>query len=235
MKYDPQAHFRVLGLREGIIDTLPLAIGIAAFGAAFGLLAHQSGMDSLQTGVMGAFVFAGASQVVLVERFAADAGAAAALVAALALNLRIVLMTASLHNDFTGRPWWQIALGAHLATDGSFALVHARKAEGHKAGYAYFMGTCIVTLLVWLVFSLLGYFIAEAIPDPRAFGLDFSFTAAFIAILRSLWRSKADFWPWVISGTMTIALAQLAGLEPHWAMIIAAIAGAIFAARKSYV
>lgn len=43
-------------LSEGIFDTLPLALGVAAYGFAFGIFAAQAGMTELQTGFMGAFV-----------------------------------------------------------------------------------------------------------------------------------------------------------------------------------
>ncbi|MEO1266226.1 MAG: AzlC family ABC transporter permease, partial [Pseudomonadota bacterium] len=95
-------------------DILPLAFGVAVYGAAFGLLAAQAAMTELEVGVMGALVFAGSSQIVAVERMIAGAGAAAAIVAGVALNLRLLLITASVRDIYRDRPWWQIALGAHL-------------------------------------------------------------------------------------------------------------------------
>lgn len=80
--------------RAAFSDIIPLTIGVAIYGAAFGLLAAQAGMSELQTGVMGTFVFAGSSQIVAVERLVAGAGAFTAAMAGLALNLRILLMTA---------------------------------------------------------------------------------------------------------------------------------------------
>ncbi len=89
-----------------------MAAGVATYGLAFGLLAVQAGMHELQVGTMGRLVFAGASQIVAVERLIAGAGAAAALIAAIALNLRLLLITASIRDVFVGRPWWQLLIGA---------------------------------------------------------------------------------------------------------------------------
>ena len=98
----------------GAKDIAPLAIGVGIYGLAFGVLAAQAGMDGLHTGMMSAIVFAGSSQIVAIERIVAGAGAGAAVIAGIALNLRLLLITASLREQFAGRPAWQVALGAHL-------------------------------------------------------------------------------------------------------------------------
>ena len=41
-------------------------------------------------------------------------GARVRIVAGVALNLRLLLITASLREEFAERPFWQIALGAHV-------------------------------------------------------------------------------------------------------------------------
>ncbi|MGF1528368.1 MAG: AzlC family ABC transporter permease [Candidatus Competibacterales bacterium] len=121
--------------RAGLWDITPLALGVAIYGVAFGVLAAQAGMDGLETGVMGMAVFAGSSQIVAVERMAAGSGAMAALAAGIALNLRLLLITASLREELQGRPWWQIVLGVHLATDENWALMHRTRAQSRPAGY----------------------------------------------------------------------------------------------------
>ena len=77
---------------SGAREIVPLAIGAGIYGLAFGLLAAQANMDGLQVGVMGTVVFAGASQIVVVERMMAGAGATIALIAGIALNLRLLLL-----------------------------------------------------------------------------------------------------------------------------------------------
>ena len=73
----------------GAREIAPLAIGVAIYGLAFGLLAAQARFDALQVGVMGAIVFAGGSQIIAAQQLVAGAGAVAAVVAGLALNLPI--------------------------------------------------------------------------------------------------------------------------------------------------
>jgi len=80
---------------SGMRAIAPLAIGVWVYGLAFGLLASQGGFTWIETGLMGFFVFAGSSQIVAVERLAAGAGIATAFIAGIALNLRLLLITAS--------------------------------------------------------------------------------------------------------------------------------------------
>lgn len=212
--------------RAGLIDIAPLALGVAVYGLAFGLLTAQARMAALETGVMGAAVFAGSAQIVAVERMIAGAGAGAALIAGLALNLRLLLITASLREELIGRRWWQIALGAHLASDENWALMHAARKAGRPAGYWYLVGGGAALLAVWVLATASGALFAQALPEPRALGMDFAFAAAFIAILRSLWRGRGDLAPWGVSIGAVASLLGATEIEPSWALVIGGVAGA---------
>lgn len=216
--------------KSGLRDILPLAFGAALYGLAFGLLAAQAGMSSLQTGVMGAFVFSGSAQFIAVERLAAGAGAVTALIAGIALNLRILLMTASLRDVLADRPFWQKLLGVHMTTDESWALFHAARGKGQQTSYWYLVGAGFGMWLCWLASTLAGFSFAAALPEPRALGIDFAFTAAFIAILRGLWAGPRDILPWAIAALSVAALNHFTPMEPSWALVIGGILGAAFAA-----
>ncbi len=215
-------------------DILPLAAGVAVYGLAFGVLATQATMNELQVGVMGGTVFAGAAQILAVERLVAGAGAVAALVAAVAINLRLLLVTASVRDVFAGRPLWQRMLGAHMATDENWALMLATRAKGYNVGYWYLVGGGACLLLTWLVSTVAGAMFAAAIPSPAALGMDFAFTAAFIAVARSLWRGKPDLLPWVFSVFLVSGLTATGLLDSAWALVAGGIGGAFIAALTGY-
>jgi 4-azaleucine resistance transporter AzlC len=215
--------------QSGLRDILPLALGAALYGTAFGLLAAQAGMSGLQTGLMGGLVFSGSAQFIAVERLAAGAGAVTALIAGIALNLRILLMTASLRDVLADRPLWQKILGVHMTTDESWALFHAARAKGRPTSYWYLVGAGAGMWVFWLASTLAGYSFASALPAPHALGIDFAFTAAFIAILRGMWGGKRDLLPWAIAAG-TVTGLTLTPIEPSWALVIGGIIGAITAA-----
>jgi 4-azaleucine resistance transporter AzlC len=210
----------------GARDISPFAVGVAIYGLAFGVLAAQAGFDARQVGVMGATVFAGGSQIVASQQLATGAGAVAAIVAGLALNLRLLLVTASIRNIYAGRPWWQLVLGAHVTTDENWALMLAQRAKGQGVGYWYLVGGGLCLVLVWCLATVAGVVFAGAIPEPKALGMDFAFAAAFIAIARSMWKGRSDLVPWLTAILVVAASIRLAGLAPSWALILGGVAGA---------
>ena len=213
-------------LWRGVIEISPLAIGVAIYGLAFGLLAAQASLTGLQVGVMGSIVFAGGSQIVAVERLVAGAGAIAALIAGIALNLRLLLVTASIRDIYAGRPLWQVLLGAHLASDENWALLLAQRAKGRDVGYWYLVGGGLCLLVVWCIATVTGVLFATAIPEPKALGMDFAFTAAFIAITRSLWKGRDQLLPWLTSVVVVVAAVAVGKIDSSWALILGGVAGA---------
>jgi 4-azaleucine resistance transporter AzlC len=210
----------------GAADILPLAAGVAIYGLAFGLLAAQASLTALEVGVMGGVVFAGGSQIVAVQRLVAGAGAVAALVAGIALNLRLLLVTASIRDVYAGRPLWQVLLGAHMTTDENWALMLAERAKGRDVGYWYLVGGGMCLLVVWCVATVIGVLFATSIPQPKSLGMDFAFTAAFIAITTSLWKGRHQLWPWLTSLLVVAACVESGMIEPSWALILGGVAGA---------
>ena len=221
----PSAHFW-----RAVRDISPLAAGVSVYGLAFGVLATQAHIDQLEVGFMGALVFAGSSQIIATERLLAGAGAAAAIIAGLALNLRLLLVAASVRDIFAGRPFWQQLLGAHLITDENWALMLATRAKGERVGYWYLVGGGATLIVTWVATTVVGAAFATAIPAPRALGIDFAFTAAFIALARSLFRGRPDLLPWAIS-LATVALCTASGvLDTSWAIVLGGLSGAAAAA-----
>lgn len=217
------------GFLAGASDILPLAMGVAVYGLAFGLLAAQAGFTPLQIGFMGAVVYAGASQIIATQQWMAGAGVLASVLAGLALNLRILLMTASIRDLFANQPLWKTAFGAHMTADENWALLMAARARGRRVGYGYLIGGGLTQMAAWCASTVLGVVFAAAIPEPKSLGMDFAFTAAFIAIARSLWRGRSDLLPWFVSVAVVFGGVKLAGWPSHWMLAIGGVIGAAVA------
>jgi len=69
-----------------------------------------------------------------------------------------------------------------------------------------------------------------AIGDPTRLGLDFAFTAVFIALLAGLWRGKGDLLPWIVAAAVAIAGAHL--LPGKWYILLGAVAGSLVGAWR---
>lgn len=212
---------------------LPMAFAAATYGAAFGLLASQSGFMLIQSLSMSTLVFAGSAQLIALDRLIAGAGAAAAILAGAALNMRILLITASMRHTLAARPWWQIAVGVYLATDASVALMQTAKNRGVLASYWYLLGGGAILLIVWILATLVGALLSQTIPDPALLGLDFAIVAVFIALVPDLWRGRDDIWPWSVAIGTVVMVTHVFPAQASWALIIGSVLGAL-AAGSSY-
>ena len=116
-------------LRDGVWATLPLVPGVAAFGLVYGVLARQAGLNFWATLGMSALVFAGASQFIAVSMWG-QVGGGAIVLTTLTINLRHLLMGASLAPYLRAeRGAWK-ALLAFAMADESYALAVSRYLRG---------------------------------------------------------------------------------------------------------
>ena len=74
---------------------LPLLLGVVPFGLVFGVLGISSGLTETETVLMSSIVFAGASQVVFAQLWAAGSAYFVIASSVALINLRHVLYSAS--------------------------------------------------------------------------------------------------------------------------------------------
>jgi 4-azaleucine resistance transporter AzlC len=202
---------------------VPLAISIAAYGVVWGVLAGQAGMSVLEVALMSSLVFAGASQFVALEMWTPGNQPVASIIIATAIiNLRMLLMSATLRPLTRHMPLPR-ALGAmFFVSDEQWALTMAEVAKG-KGSIAFLLGTGVMSWLAWMSSTLLGRLAGAFIDNPERYGLDFAFTATFIALLLGMWKGKADLVPWAVAALAAIAAARL--IEGNWYIVIGGLAG----------
>lgn len=219
----------ILDMIYGMRDMLPMSIAAATYGLAFGLLATQSGFSIVQAISMSAMVFGGSSQLVAMEQLTLGVGAASAILAGIALNMRILLVTATMQNVLTARPWWQIGLGTFFATDASVALMQSAKTRKMTDSYWYFFGGGASLYIIWIIVTAIGAFVSSEVPNPNAIGLDFAIIAIFIATLPGMWRGTNDIIPWLVASSIVISWGALFPEHASWGLIGGAVCGALLA------
>ena len=55
--------------RQGVLEELPLQLGVFPFGIAYGILGIEVGLTSIQTFLLSIIIFAGVSQIVFTQLF----------------------------------------------------------------------------------------------------------------------------------------------------------------------
>jgi len=215
---------------------LPLAISIAAYGVVWGVLAGQAGLSVLEVFLMCALVFAGASQFVALDMWTTPGTLpiASIVIATLIVNLRLALMSATLRPVVAGAPRWQRLVGIALVSDEQWALTMGEVNKG-RGTISYYLGAATLCYLTWLLSPLVGRLIGSAIDDPTTYGLDFAFTATFLALLFGMWRGRSDLVPWIVAALVAIATARL--VPGNWYIVagglVGSFAGAVVETMKA--
>jgi 4-azaleucine resistance transporter AzlC len=108
--------------RKGVSDTIPLTFGIIPFGLAYGILGKSIGLSSGETIAMSILVFAGAAQFICLPMFAEGTSLVMIGFTTLLINLRHLLMGASLAPYMKGLSMPFKALLSFGMTDESYAV-----------------------------------------------------------------------------------------------------------------
>jgi len=217
---------------DGMRRSLPLALSVAAFGLVWGTLAGQAGLSPAESVLMSALVFAGAAQFVVLPLWNAAAALPlfAIVAATLAVNLRFVLMSATMLPLFQReRPRWPWAK-AFLISDENWALASADLARG-RGSVGLLLGSGVVIYASWVASCALGRFAGALIGEPARWGLDFAFTASFLALLAGMWTGRGNALPWATAaGAALLAQALLPGA---WYIVVGGVCGSLVGAWTS--
>ena len=185
----------------------PIVMGYLPVGAAFGVLAYKTGLSLLNTVLMSCIVFAGSAQLIAVAMFAAGMPPLSIVATTFVVNLRHLLMTASLAPNLKSWKKWQLALFAYEVTDESFALHSVRFARGDRNRARSFMINSIAHMS-WILASWGGFLTGATIPDVEPLGLDYALPAMFIALLVMQVKNGLHVFVAGFTGLMSIALIQ---------------------------
>jgi len=215
------------GLVEGAWRSTALLPGTAIFSLVFGTVAAQKGLSLVDTILMNALVFAGASQLVALEVWTNPLSlgtiASLALLAAI-VNARFVLMGAALRPWLGSLPAWQVYPPLLLTTDATWIVGMRYRAEG-KGDAAIYLGAGLAIWAVWVAAVVPGYLLGAFISDPKRYGIDLMLPIFFAAMLVQIWRGPRRAIGWAVAGVVALGAAQL--VPGWWFIVIGAVAGSI--------
>jgi predicted branched-subunit amino acid permease len=180
--------------RQGFIEMLTVAPGIAAWGLMTGVAMATSGMHTPDVLAMALLVFAGSSQLAAIPLIGAGAPLWVILATAFCVNLRFVVFSAHLRSYLMHLPRTQRLVVGYFVADLTYFLFTKRypapaDTEAERADQmAYLAGNATINWLTWTGCSVLGVVLANYIPP--AWGLGFAGVLALTGILCSLATSR---------------------------------------------
>ncbi|HEV7369952.1 AzlC family ABC transporter permease [Arenibaculum sp.] len=227
---DGAVTFTLRGVRSGFLQGQALAPGVVLYGVAFGALAAQVPLSTLESLLMSALVFSGSAQLAALETLSRGAALATVVAAVLVMNARYVLYGAALRPWMGRLPWWQTYPSLYVLGDANWALSLNRHAAGlNDAGFV--LGTGLATFLPWIGGTLAGRVAGGLVPDPQRVGLDFMLVAFSTTLLVGSWSGRKHLAPAAAAVLVAVALDR-AG-QPGWAIVGAGLAGGLVAALRS--
>lgn len=208
---------------RGALDMSGIAVGIAAWGLVTGVAMAKSGLALPLAVLMSLTVFAGTAQLAVLPLMAAGAPLGVIWATALCVNLRFMVFSASWRPYFRAYPAsmrWRLA---YFTADLNYVMFMRRfpKPEPAPEHLPYFWGGAVTNWGSWQVSSLVGLFLADAVPTQ--WGIGFAGTVALIGLTCSLLSDRST---WAAAAVAAGAAVAAHGL-PLKLNIVVAIAAAV--------
>jgi branched chain amino acid efflux pump len=212
-------------LRDGVRRAVPIGIAVFPFGVSFGLLARSVGMGWVAPIVMSATTFAGSAQFAAASILDAGGTAAAAILAAVLLNVRYAPISISVGDLFDGAAPKRL-VQSQLIVDESWAL---SAQGGGRFDRNVLLGAGLLLYPSWVAGTALGVFGAGVLGSPARLGLDAAFPALFLALLVPQLRGRLPLAAALAAAAIALALVPVV---PPGIPIVAASAACLVGWRR---
>ncbi len=218
---------------SGMRDFLPLIMGLVPFGMVCGASARAAGIEPWQAFAMSLLIFAGSSQIVVMQLLLAGAPFAVIVATSLMVNLRFMMYAASIapHLRPLSRGWKTLV--SYLLVDQVYALTIVRYLESHEPGKDteraairwYFLGLALSIWLSWQLSTAAGIVLGNLI--PQSWSPDFIVPLSFIAMVVPLLSDRAMACAALTGGIAAAALTLPLKLNLIVAAALGIVAGRI--------
>jgi predicted branched-subunit amino acid permease len=193
---------------------------------SFGALSVTAGLSVLQTCVLSLLMFTGASQFAFIGVIGAGGSAWAGAATAALLGSRNALYGLRL-SSLLGVSGTRRLVASQLVIDEPTAMAIAR--DTPEASRFAFWATGAALFCLWNLGTLIGALATQALPDPKALGLDAAPPAAFLALLAPRLRAREPFA--VALAAALIALVALPFVPTGVPLLIVAAAVLLYGIR----
>ena len=216
--------FTLAGALAGARACIPVEISGLAIGLVFGTLAGQAGLGAGEATLMSLLVFSGAAQFLVLGLWASPLPVAAIVLTTFVVGLRHLLMGAALGPVFSKLPRLEAYASVYVMADENWALTMGEFDKGRRDG-AFLLGGGLLMLLVWTGSTFVGGTLGGAVEDPARWGLDFAFTAVFLALIAGMWKGRSSILPWMVAAAVSVAAHHW--LPGQWYILLGGLAGSL--------
>ena len=194
--------------KNGVIEELPLQIGVFPFGIIYGFMATENGFSIAQAFLMSSIIFAGASQIAFAKLYL-FASPITIISSISAINLRHLLYGVSLNVYLKKLSLkWRIIL-SYLLTDEAYAvsILYFKKYNHKKDVHYHLLGSGLTLFIIWQFSSIIGIFFGKNLTN--FINLEFIIPLSFIAIIIPMLKTKGDIISCLTSGISSLFFYKL--------------------------
>lgn len=195
-------------VRRVVVASLTLSGAVGVFGLSFGVASVSVGASVWQTSALSLFVFTGASQFSAMSVVGAGGSLSAAFGGAVLLAARNLVYGLALSSSAAADTKYSLAgslprrlIASHFVIDETTALALAQ--DSPRLRKIAFWTTGLALFSFWNIGTLIGALLGSAI-DPKQFGLDIAFPAAFIMMLVPHLRTRLGQFAAALGGALCL-------------------------------
>lgn len=193
---------------SGIRDVLPFLPGFFPFGIITGVTALNAGMTTIEAVFMSVIMFAGAAQLAAIDLLTRDASAWVVIFAALLVNVRFMMFSASIAPYLRSLPIRSKLVGGFLLSTPSYVLsITEFEREQPPNRRWYYFGASLPVWVNWQVATVTGVLLGARVPSGLQ--LDFVIPLVFMTLLFTALDDRASQVAGLGGGVIAVAGAQL--------------------------
>ncbi len=206
---------------DGARGALPILLGVIPFAMICSVAAIGIGLSPFEAAGMSLVVFAGASQLAVLQLISEGALWVVMLFTAWTINLRFTMYSAALAPYLKDEPNYRRLPFIYVLSDQAFGVSMSHFANVMPQNPAwYFYGAAFAIWLTWIVSAIVGALLGTLV--PASWGLEFAFPLSFMALMFAAIKDR----PAVIAAIVGGGSAVLArGLPYNLGLVLAAILG----------
>lgn len=205
----------------GARDALPILLGVVPFAMICSVAAVSVGLTSAEAMGMSFIVFAGASQLAVLQLMGQGAIWPVMVLTAWTINLRFTMYSATLAPYLKAEPLWRKAPFAYALSDQAFGVTMSHFANELPANPAwYYYGAAAAVWITWNTSAIIGALLGTLV--PASWGLDFAFPLSFMALMFAALKDRPAVLAAAIAGLVAVLTK---GLPYNLGLVLSALLG----------
>lgn len=208
-------------MMRGAKTIIPVLLGVIPFAMISGITAVNTGVSHMTALFMSVFIFAGASQLAILQLLTTNASSLVIIYTALIINFRFMIYSLSIAPYFKSESIAWKAILSYMMTDQSYALSLVRYInDPDEDPKWFFFGASLLLWLVWQIATAVGLILGSLIPPEL--GLDFAIPLTFTAVL----FNSVDDIPTIITViTSAVVAVSTSHIPMNGNLVVAAMTG----------